>query len=169
MRAAGDVAGRPDSAEEQSVRELAARIVEQAVKAGGQSAEAVLSRSSEMSVRVRAGEAELVHEAQSKHLGLRVFRDQRSSLTYTSDFSEAGLQQFIDNAVALCRLAEPDPLNELPGREELLAKDAVLPDLHLWDDRALSVDAAAALRIAKQCEAAALAVSDKLRAGHGSS
>lgn len=169
MKAAGEVTTMPISAEERSVRELAERVVEQVVKAGGQSAEAVVSRSSEMSVRVRAGEAELVHEAQSKHLGLRVFKDHRSSLTYTSDFSEAGLRQFIENAVALCRLAEPDPLNELPGRDELLPKDAVLPTLHLWDERALLVDAAAALKIAKACEAAALSVSDTLRAGHGSS
>lgn len=167
--ASGDVAGLPSSADERSVRELAARIVEQAVKAGGQSAEAVLSRSSEMSVRVRSGEAELVHEAQSKHLGLRVFKDHRSSLTYTSDFSEAGLAQFIENAVALCRLAEPDPLNELPGRDELLSPDAVLPALQLWDENALTVDAAGALSLAKRCEAGALSVSDKLRAGHGSS
>jgi len=169
MKAAGDVAGLPGSTDERSVREIAARVVEQAVKAGGQSAEAVVSRTSEMSVRVRAGEPELVHEAQSKHLGLRVFRDHRSSLTYTSDFSEAGLAQFIENAVSLCRLAEPDPLNELPGRDELLPKDAVLPDLHLWDDNALTVDAAAAIRLAKACEAAALSGSSALRAGHGSS
>lgn len=153
---------------EKEVRELSVRLVEQVLREGGQSAEVSVSRSSELSVRVRAGEPELVHEAGSKHIGLRVFKDHRSSLTYTSDFSEAGLSQFIKNAVALCRLAEPDPLNELPGRDELVVPADAPKELHLWDDSTQAVDAAAAIRIAKECEAAALSVSDKLRAGHGS-
>lgn len=154
---------------EKEVRELSVRLVEQVLLEGGQSAEVSVSRSSELSVRVRAGEPELVHEAGSKHIGLRVFKDHRSSLTYTSDFSEAGLSQFIKNAVALCRLAEPDPLNELPGRDELVVPADAPKALHLWDDSTQAVDAAAAIQIAKACEAAALSVSDKLRAGHGSS
>ncbi|HNN96230.1 MAG TPA: TldD/PmbA family protein [Pseudomonadota bacterium] len=154
---------------EAAVRELSLRLVDMVMRAGGQSAEVVVSRGSELSVRVRAGEAELVHEAQSKHVGLRVFKDHRSSLTYTSDFSEAGLGQFVQNAVALCRLAEPDPLNELPGRDELVVPADAPRELHLWDDSTMAIDAAAALQIAKECEASALSVSDKLRAGHGSS
>ena len=128
----------------------------------------VVNRGSELSVRVRAGEAELVHEAQSKHVALRVFKDHRSSLTYTSDFSEAGLTQFVGNAVSLCRLAEPDPLNELPGRDELVVPADAPHELQLWDDSTMTIDAAGALQIAKECEAAALSVSEKLRAGHGS-
>jgi PmbA protein len=153
---------------EREVRELALRLVEQVLREGGQSAEVAVSRSSELSVRVRAGEPELVHEAQSKHVGLRVFKEQRSSLTYTSDFSEAGLAAFVKNAVALCRLAEPDPLNELPGRDELTPPADAPRELHLWDDSTLAVDAGGALQLAQGCEAAALAVSPQLRAGHGS-
>ena len=38
------------------------------------------------------GEPELVKEAGSRALGLRVLKDQRAAVTYTSDFSPAGLR-----------------------------------------------------------------------------
>ena len=167
-RLSGDGAGMgtaqtANTAGQDALRDLAAQVVEQAVRAGASAAEALMGSGSEMSVRVREGRPELVHEAKSKNLGLRVFKDHRTSLTYTSDFSPDGLRTFIENAVALCRLAEPDPLNELPAREDLVAPDAVLPSLSLWDERTPEVDAARAIEWARACEAAAIAVSPKLR------
>jgi PmbA protein len=148
---------------------LVEEVAERAIAAGAHAAEAVVGSGSRLHVKVRAGQPELITEAQSKSLGLRVLRDHCSALTYTSDFSAEGLRVFIENAVAMCRLSEPDPLNELPGRDELVPKGTALPDLGLWDDRTPTLDADYAMAQARACEAAALAVSDKLRPDHGAS
>jgi PmbA protein len=95
-----------------------------------------------MTAKVRLGEPELVKEAQSRALGLRVFVDRRAAVTYTSDFADDALATFVRDTVALARLAEPDELNVLPDADEL-ARD--LPELDLWDESVLGIDAATAL------------------------
>ena len=125
------------------IRDLAARAAELAKQAGADDAEALARDGSEMSARVRLGEPELVKEAQSRALGLRVFVDRRSAVTYTSDFSEASLATFVRDSVALARLAEPDELNVLPDVDELARE---FPDLDLWDESVLGIDAATALK-----------------------
>ena len=113
----------------------------------------------ELSVKVRLGEPELVQEAASRALGLRVFRERRAALTYTSDLSDAALDRFVAESVELAKLAEPDELNELPPKGELATSQ---PDLELWDDSALSIDAKAALERCKAGEAAARGFSPKV-------
>ncbi len=145
------------------LQRLAATVAEQTIKAGADAAEVLVQSGSNLHVKVRAGQTEMVHEAQSRNLGLRVFRKQCSALTYTSDFSEDGLKRFVQSAVELCRLSEPDPQNELPERLALLPQNAVLPELQLWDDRTPTLDATYAIRQARAAEAAALAISPQLR------
>jgi len=151
------------------IKQLAERVAEAATRAGADAAEVVVTSGSKLQVKVREGKPELVHEAQSKHLGLRVLREHCAAVSFTSDFSAEGLARFVENAVALSRLTEPDLDNELPGRDELVPRDAVLPELALWDERSLSLDAAYGLAQARAAEAAALAVSPRLRADHGAS
>lgn len=144
--------------------EIAKRACALAKKHGADAAEAQLSAGGELTCKVRLGEPELVQEAASKALGLRVFRDHRAALTYTSDLSPDALDRFVADSVELARLAEPDELNELPPRD-LLAHE--LPDLDLWDERALSVTAADALERCKRAEAAARAFSPKVTNSEG--
>src|SRR5436853_3043156 len=87
--------------------EIGRRVAARARAAGADAAEALVAEGSELSVKVRLGEPELVQEAASKALGLRVFRDRRVAVTYTSDFGP-GLDRFVDETVALAGLSEPD-------------------------------------------------------------
>jgi PmbA protein len=135
-----------------------------AKKHGADAAEALVQGGAELSVKVRLGEPELVQEAASRALGLRVFRDRRAALTYTSDLSDAALDRFVAESVELAKLAEPDELNELPPRAELAT---AVPDLELWDDAALSVKAKDALERCKKGEAAARAFSPKVTNSEG--
>ena len=114
----------------------------------------------ELAVKVRLGEPELVKEAASRALGLRVFRDRRAALTYTSDFAPARWSASSPSRSSWRALAEPDELNELPPRDELATAQ---PDLELWDDAALSVDAKERARALQAGEAAARGV---LAQGH---
>jgi PmbA protein len=146
--------------------EIAARACKLAKKHGADAAEAQVQAGGEMEVKIRLGEPELVQEAASKALGLRVFRDHRAALTYTSDLSDAALERFIADSVDLARLSEPDELNELAPADSF-AKE--IPDLDLWDPTGSAVTAAEGLEMCKRAEAAARAFSPKVTNSDGAS
>ncbi len=134
-------------------QERAEEMLAYARAAGADAAEVLVRDGSELQVKVRLSEPELVKQASSRALGLRVLRDHRAAVTYTSDFSPAAMRQFARDSVELCELAEPDPLADLPERHEMAR---TVPDLDLWDETAPALDAAQALRLAKRGEQAAL-------------
>lgn len=133
---------------------IAQRVVEHARKHGADEAEVLVRAGGELTAKVRLGEPELVQEAGSRALGLRVFKDARQAVTYTSDMRDAALDAFAAETVKLAELSEPDELNRLP-EAELLATE--IPELDLYDPRSEEMDAAEALRRARAGEAAALA------------
>jgi PmbA protein len=144
--------------------EVAKKACRWAKQSGADAAEVQAQAGGELTCKVRLGEPELVQEAASKALGLRVFRDRRVALTYTSDLSDAALEKFVRESVELARLSEPDELNELPPKD-LLAKE--IPDLDLYDPAALGTSAAEALELCKRGEAAAQAFSSKVTNSEG--
>ena len=146
--------------------DVSARGVELARKAGADAAEVLCRDGAELSVKVRMGEPELVKEAGSRALGLRVFVDGRAAVTYTSDFGPGALETFARDSVALARLAEPDELNTLPGPEELATE---IPDLDLWDEEVLGADAAWALEACKRGERAARQADPRVTNSEGAS
>lgn len=135
------------------LKDVAAKMVELARAGGADAAEVLVRDGAELTAKVRLGETELVKEAGSRALGLRVFVNGRAAVTYTSDFAPAALTQFARDTVVLARLSEPDELNRLPDVEELAT--GTLPELDLYDEQTLSVDAAWAIRAAVRGESAA--------------
>ena len=95
------------------IRKACQRLAEQmlalARKAGADGAEVLVRDGAELEVKVRLGETELIKEAGSRALGLRVIKDERSAVTYTSDLTTAGLERLARDSVELAALAEPDP------------------------------------------------------------
>src|SRR5262249_21852121 len=165
--------GRRDAGAQVSARDtrvelqgIAEQVVERARRAGADAAEALVREGSELQVKVRLGEPELVQEASSRALGLRVFWQTRAATSYTSDFTAAGIGRFVSDAVAAARLSEPDPLHELPPAGELARPDG-LPELELWDEAALAVDAGAALERARRAEAAARKADPRVTGSEG--
>ena len=131
---------------------LAEQMLALAVRAGADGAEVLVRDGAELEVKVRLGEPELIKEAGSRALGLRVVKDHRAAVTYTSDFAAAAMEKLARDTVELAALAEPDPLGDLPAREEMARE---VPDLDLWDDAVLSLDVAEGIRRARAGEAAA--------------
>ncbi len=134
------------------LRELAQLAVELARKAGADHAEVLVRDGSELTAKVRLGEPELVQEAGSRALGLRVLRDSKRAVTFTSDLRREALEALCAETVTLAELAEPDEY-ALPPDPALLATS--VPDLDLYDPAIAEVDAAWALRQAIAGEAAA--------------
>lgn len=148
---------------QKQLRDIAQKTCELARRAGAD-AEALIRDGSELTVKVRLGQPELVKEASSRALGLRVFVDGRAANTYTSDLSPQALEGFVTDSVALARLAEPDELNRLPDPADLATE---FPDLDLWDESTLATDAATAIVWCQKGEAAAFAADARVTNSEG--
>ncbi len=144
---------------------LAHQLVERAKKGGADVAEASASEGWELSAKVRLSEPELVEEAGSRGVSLRVMRDQRVAVTSTSDLSDTGLARCVSDALELLDLTEADP-NAGPADPEALAKGP-FADLELYSEEVASIGADDALRRAIKGEKAALAADPRLTLSEG--
>lgn len=132
--------------------DVAALTVEIARRAGADDVEVLVSDGSELTAKVRMGAPELVQEAQSHALGLRLQRGGRRAVTFTSDLRREALEALCAETVALAELAEPDEA-AAPPDPSLLATS--IPELDLYDEEVGKVEAAWALEQALQGERAA--------------
>ncbi len=148
--------------------DLGDRIVHMAQSRGGHDfvAECVLRSGAELSARVRKGEPELVEEAGTRSAGLRVIQGKRVASTSTSDLTESGIERFVADAIELVGLSQDDPFAG-PADPKLLCDPSLAPDLGLYDPAGGSVDAARAIQIAKEGEAAALAFDSRITNSEG--
>jgi len=140
---------------EKTIKELcdiAQLAVEIAKRAGADDAEVLVRDGSELTAKIRLGEPELVQEAGSRGLGLRVIKGGKRAVTYTSDLRREALEALCAETVTLADFAEPDEFSQPPD-PSLLAKS--FPELDLYDPRVAEVDAAWALKQAIAGEAAA--------------
>jgi PmbA protein len=119
-----------------------------------------------LSVTVRKGKPETVEHNRDRSIGVSVYFGERPRVrrghASTSDFSKASLEQTVDAAVAIARHTAEDDCAGLPDAE-LLARKA--PDLDLYHPWGISTEEA--VDLAKRCEAAAFAVSKKIRNSEG--
>jgi PmbA protein len=136
-----------------SLLSLASQLVERARAGGADVAEAIARSGSELSVKVRIGETELVEEASHRSVGMRVMKGQRVALTSTSDLTPAGLDRFVADALELADLSQEDPFAG-PADPKRIAKGP-FPDLDLFDPAMGNLDAATAIDMARAAEDAA--------------
>ncbi|MDP9150649.1 MAG: metallopeptidase TldD-related protein [Myxococcota bacterium] len=148
--------------------ELGDDIVRACQDRGGGSliAECVLRSGAELSAKVRRGEPELVEEAGTRAAGLRVMQSGRVATTSTSDLTEAGIERFVSDAIELVGLSQEDPFAG-PADPKRLCDPASAPDLELYDPAGGGVDAARAIALAKEGEAAAFAFDPRISNSEG--
>ncbi len=133
---------------------LAEHIVRRAKALGADDAEAVVHAGTEFSVTVRKGQVEKLIEAGSRSLGLRVFSGGRVAGSYTADFAPGALDRFVQEAVDLARITDPDPASGLPD-EDTLAR-GVADGLQLYDPAVPELSTQDKIELARRCEAAGL-------------
>src|SRR3954467_14726002 len=118
------------------LRQLATDVVSRASRAGATQAEAIVREGDEFSTTVRLGSVETLKESGSRGMGLRVFIGQRTASTYTSDFSDEGIEKLVSNAVRLARVSSEDPFAGLPQQDEF---GQLRQDLDLYYDDVYSL------------------------------
>ncbi len=151
---------------QQALIELGERVVADAEKLGATVAEATIREGSHLSVKVRRREPELVEEAGSKALGLRVMLGKQVAVSYTSDLSDAGIERLVEDAVELAKLSQPDEFAGPPD-SDLLTSSTDAEALQLYDERMGQLGAGEAIEIAKAGEAAAFAHDSRISNSEG--
>jgi len=146
---------------------LADEVVGRALDGGADVAEAVAREGSQLQVKVRLGEPELVEEAGHRGIGLRVIKNQRVALTSTSDLTPKGIDRFLADALELLEVSQKDPFAG-PADPELVAKEVPTRD-DLYDPEVGGISADAGLELARQGEAAAEKADERITNSNGSS
>ena len=136
----------------QRLDDIVASVLERAIGAGADAADAVAVESDSESVGVRCGTVERVSEAHQKRVGLRVFVGQSSAVVSSADLSADSLARLAADAVALARVTAPDPHAGLPDPADIVGN---APDLDLYDARAEDISTAQKIALATEAEAAA--------------
>jgi PmbA protein len=153
------------SSVDSDLRDLATDVVSRAKKAGATAAEAVVREGSEFSTVVRMGEVETLKEAGSRALGLRVFIGQRTASTYSSDFSEEGIQRLVKGAMDLARITSEDAFAGIPEPDQL----GSLGDLQLYYEDVYSLAPEERIDYARRAERAALDADPRMKNSDGGS
>jgi PmbA protein len=152
------------------MQQLAADVVERALRAGATEAEVVIREGDEFSTLVRLGQVETLKESGARGIGLRVFLGSsgsyRTANTSTSDFSEAGLAHMIAGAVDLAQVTSQDPFAGLPERD---AMGQISGELYLYYEDVYSMPTAQRIEHARRAEAAALSADPRLKKSDGGS
>jgi PmbA protein len=147
---------------------LGDEVVARALEGGASVAEASVREGAHLSVKVRLGEPELVEEAGSRAVGLRVMVGQQVAVSYTSDLTEAGRARLVEDALELAQLSEPDPFAGGP-EPSLLSRESDWALLDTYDPDMGSLTADRALELAVRAERAALDYDPRIINSEGAS
>jgi PmbA protein len=153
-----------------NMQQLAADVVERALRAGATEAEVVIREGDEFSTLVRLGQVETLKESGARGIGVRVFlgakEAYRTANTSTSDFSEAGLAHLVQGAIDLAKVTSEDPFAGLP---EPGAMGQIAGELDLYYEDVYGLPAAQRIEYARRTEAAALSADPRLKKSDGGS
>jgi PmbA protein len=145
---------------------LAQAVLERARRAGASGCDCDVSEGYGLTVTVRKAKPDTIEHNRDRSIGVTVYFGDvpkvRRGHASTSDFSRPSLEQTVDAAAAIARHTAEDDCAGLPD-PELLARSQ--PDLDLYHPWELSTEDA--VELAKRCEAAAFAVSKKIRNSEG--
>ncbi|WP_339832130.1 metallopeptidase TldD-related protein [uncultured Parvibaculum sp.] len=137
-----------------SALDAAAALVDRALAAGADAADAVAMEGTSLGVSWRLGKLEDVERSEGRDIGLRVFIGRRQASVSTTDLSETSLAPMIERVVAMARAAPEDVWCGLADAA-LLARD--WPDLDI-EDKSPPPTAEQLAALASEAEEAALAV-----------
>jgi len=141
---------------------LVENILDEAKRQGADQAEVSASIDAGLSVSVRKGELENLEFNQDRGFGITLYLGARKGSASTTDSSKDAIKDTVAAAKQIATYTEDDPCN---GLADAALMPSELPDLdlfHNWD-----IDPDGAAELAKSCEAAGLAVDERLTNSDG--
>ncbi|MDT8364746.1 MAG: metalloprotease PmbA [Nitrosomonas sp.] len=148
----------------ETLRNIADTILALAKKGGATACETYISEGSGQNVTARMGEVETIEYTRDKGLSVTVYLGQNRGNASSSDFAPKAIEETVSAALSIARYTAADRSSGL-AEADLLATN--FPDLDLFHP--WSLPAEQAITLAKQCEAAALAVDKRIINSEGAS
>ena len=141
-------------------------MLNRARRGGANGCDCEVSEAYGLSVTVRKGRPDIIEHNRDRSAGVSVYFGERPKVrrghASTSDFSRAALEQTVDAALAIARHTAEDESAGLPEPDTLACEIGDLDLFHPWD-----VSTEEAIELARRCEAAAFAVSKKIKNSEG--
>src|SRR5438105_1281816 len=150
------------SREIQPLADVVSLALEEARRQGASECEADASLGRGLSVSVRLREVDTLEYQRDRGLAVTVYFGKRKGSASTADLSTSAVRETVEKACAIARYTAEDPYAGLV-EPEALARE--IPDLdldHPWD-----VTPERAIELARECEAAGLAVDPRLANSEG--
>jgi PmbA protein len=154
----------PATASSDQLADIATLALAEARRQGASQCEADVSVSQGLSVSVRLREVDTLEYQRDRGLGVTVYFGQRKGSASTADLSAAAVREMVEKACAIARYTADDPYAGLV-EPQFLARD--IPDLDLDHPWALTPEHA--IELARACEAAGLAVDERITNSEGAS
>ena len=139
---------------------LASDAVAHARKLGADAAEALAIDGRSTEIEIREGVIEKVEQAEAREIGIRVFAGQASAILSGSVLTRAAIHRLAETALAMARLAPPDPFAGIADPGQIATE---FPELDLVSDHL--PEAAELERLARDAEAAALGIAGVSKSG----
>jgi PmbA protein len=152
----------PARASRAQLADVVGFATEEARRQGASESEADASVSRGLSVNVRLGEVDTVEYQRDRGLGVTVYFGKRKGSASTADLGRAAVVETVGKACAIARYTAADSYAGLIEPAEL-ARD--IPDLDL--DHPWELTPEHAIELARECEAAGLAVDARLSNSEG--
>lgn len=148
--------------------DLVMQLVENALKAGADEADVYLNVGRDFEVTIRNSSIEVLKQAVSKGIGIRVFRDHRMGFSHTTDFSPDSFDQLVVQTVEMTKYATQDEFHGLPNSHANVSEKGI-EELDLFDGTVEGISTADKIDMAKRMEAAALAFDKRVKLVEGAS
>jgi PmbA protein len=148
----------------EQLKDVVSLALSTAQRLGATQAEADASVSQGLSVSVRLGEVDTVEYQRDRGLGVTVYFGKRKGSASTADLGAAAVRETVEKACAIARYTAEDPYAGLIEPEALAR---TIPDLDL--DHPWELSPEDAIELARECEAAGLAVDPRVSNSEGAS
>jgi len=148
---------------EQKYINIGKDLITKSNKLGIDGIEVYIMQSQDLSIEVSNGEIETLKNAESKGVGIRVFKDKGIGYSFSSDFSNSALEMVLHQAAANSVIVEKDPFNKMPDGT------FKYPKLDLYDPEIVSTALEDKINIAKEIELAARAEDKRITITENSS
>jgi PmbA protein len=135
----------------QDYRNLATEIVAEFRKQGADACDVYIVNSSQFNTTIRLGQIEKLQQSISKGLGLRIFKNNATALTYTTDFTDKSVKNLVKETMEIVKVSGADKFNGLAPKEHL---GAYTGNLMLFDESLARLSPERKIETAREAEAA---------------
>jgi PmbA protein len=152
------------SLSQRDLERLVANALDEARSQRADQAEAAVSIATGLSVTVRLGEVETLEYQRDRGLAVTVYIAKRKGSASTADLGERAVRETVGKACSIARFTAADEYAGLADAELMATSWPDLSLSHPWD-----ITPEASIELARSCEAAALAVDERVRNSEGAS